>query len=146
MITYLDTSALVKRYIGENNSKMVQGWFNAALLHCTASITFVEMASALAKADRLGYIQPSEAQAVWQAFQEEWDEIAAINLTGHILLQASSLAWKHPLRGYDAVHLASALAWQEANPELVTLVTFDRQLWRAGKTEGLEVLPADLAQ
>jgi predicted nucleic acid-binding protein len=144
LILYLDTSALVKRYIAENNSALVQDWFNSALLHGTASITFVEMASALAKATRLDFIKPAEAKAVWQVFQEDWDDFVSIQLTQHILAKASELAWKHSLRGYDAVHLASTLTWQEVHPEPVTLITFDRQLWQAGKAEGLAVLPAEL--
>ena len=146
MITYLDTSALVKHYIRESSSEILKGWLKAARLHGSAAITFVEMASALAKADRLGYIKSNEAQAIWQAFQDDWKRIATINLAEYILKQAGSLAWRYPLRGYDAVHLASALTWQESNAEPVTLVTFDRQLWQAGKQEGLDVLPVDLSQ
>lgn len=144
MIIYLDTSALVKRYIGEKNSEVTQEWIKAALLHCTASTTYVEMASALSKAERLDFIQSSAAQAAWQAFQEDWNEIASIQLTDHLLAKASELAWKYPLRGYDAVHLASAITFQEANSEPVTLITFDRHLWQAGKAEGLAILPAEL--
>jgi hypothetical protein len=43
------------------------------------------------------------------------------------------------------VHLAAALLWQEGLEESVTLATFDRQLWEAGKQSGLTVFPADLA-
>jgi uncharacterized protein len=146
LITYLDTSSLVKYYIRESSSEIVKDWLKAARYHGTAAITFVEMASVLAKSDRLSYINSNEAQAIWQAFQDDWKRIVTINLTDQILRQASSLAWRHPLRGYDAVHLASALTWQETNAEPVTLVTFDRQLWRAGKQEGLEVLPVDLSE
>jgi uncharacterized protein len=146
LITYLDTSALVKRYIRESSSEMLKNWIKAAQLHGTASITFVEMASALVKADRQGYIKSIEAQSIWQAFQEDWEEIASINQTEPVLKKASSLAWQYSLRGYDAVHLASALTWQDFNTEPVTLVTFDQQLWRAGKLEGLEVLPVELNQ
>jgi uncharacterized protein len=144
LITYLDTSSLVKYYIRESNSELVKEWLKVASYHGTAAITFVEMASALAKSDRLSYIYSNEAQAIWQAFQDDWKRFVTINLTDQILRQASSLAWRHPLRGYDAVHLASALTWQETNAEPVTFVTFDRQLWQAGKQEGLEVLPDDL--
>ena len=35
------------------------------------------------------------------------------NIIGIIVDRAATLAWKFPLRGYDAVHLASAVLWQE---------------------------------
>lgn len=129
----------------ESGSEILKGWLQTASLHGTSALTFVEMASALSKAGRLGYIKSNEAQAIWQVFQDDWKRIATINLTELILKQASLLAWRYPLRGYDAVHLASALTWQESNMEPITLITFDRQLWRAGKQEGLEVLPVDLS-
>jgi len=48
------------------------------------------------------------------------------------------------VRGYDAVHLASALIWQEGVGEVVTLATCDRQLWDAGHMQGLTVFPENL--
>ena len=58
---------------------------------------------------------------------------------------ADDLAWQYGLRGYDAMHLAAALLWQDGLEESVTLATFDRQLWQAGRQSGLAVFPADLA-
>jgi hypothetical protein len=45
------------------------------------------------------------------------------------------------MRGYDAVHLAAALIWQEALMLPVTLATYDKELADAGKKSGLKVLP-----
>ena len=57
---------------------------------------------------------------------------------------AANLAWDHGLRGYDTVHLAAASAWQGALGERVTLATFDKQLWSAAESIGLEAYPPDL--
>ncbi len=54
------------------------------------------------------------------------------------------MAWDYGLRGYDAVHLASALYWQESLRQRVVLATFDRELWRAGEAAGLGVWPSSL--
>ena len=56
------------------------------------------------------------------------------------------MAWDFDLRGYDAVHLAAALLWQETIGEPVTLATFDRQLWQAGGRAGLSVWPENFGQ
>lgn len=53
--------------------------------------------------------------------------------------RAGALAAVHALRGYDAVHLATALAIDD--PEIV-LVTWDRDLARAGLAAGRAVIPA----
>lgn len=55
--------------------------------------------------------------------------------------RAEAYAWQFGLRGYDAVHLASAVMWQEASGEPVMLATYDRQLWEAAAQVGLQVLP-----
>jgi len=61
-----------------------------------------------------------------------------------LVARADSLAWEYGLRGYDAVHLASALLWQEALGEPVTLATFDKPLWEAAQQAGMGVWPEDL--
>ena len=48
---------------------------------------------------------------------------------------AGELADRHGLRGFDAVHLASALKVQELKGT-VTFAAFDRALVRAAKAEG----------
>jgi hypothetical protein len=55
---------------------------------------------------------------------------------------AASLAWEHGLSGYDAIHLASALAWSEALGETVAVAAYDRELWRGAKASGLSAWPA----
>jgi predicted nucleic acid-binding protein len=57
---------------------------------------------------------------------------------------ADSLAWELGLRGYDAVHLASALLWKEGMGQEVALATFDQQLWEAASQLGLVPFPDDL--
>ena len=52
MILYLDTSALVKRYVMESGSKEVNALIESANTVGSAMLTQVEMASALAKAVR----------------------------------------------------------------------------------------------
>lgn len=56
-----------------------------------------------------------------------------------IIRTAGDLAEQHALRGYDAVHLASALAL--ADEELI-LVSSDRELLDAASTSGIATLPA----
>lgn len=59
--------------------------------------------------------------------------------------RAGALAWEHGLRGYDAVHLATALVWRETLGEMVTVATYDRELWRGAKASGLAPWPMAMA-
>jgi predicted nucleic acid-binding protein len=58
--------------------------------------------------------------------------------------RADSFACQYGLRGYDALHLASALLYRDGLGESITLATYDRALWNAAQAEGLLMLPDSL--
>jgi len=146
VIVYLDASALVKRYIAEAGSAEVDHLIARADVVGTAVISRAEVAAALAKAVRVGSLTREESDAALQVFRAQWVDLLRLQLTEAVVARADSLAWEHDLRGYDAVHLAAAITWQETLGQPITLATFDRQLWRAGTTVGTTVWPDDLYQ
>jgi hypothetical protein len=56
-----------------------------------------------------------------------------------LVTRAGDLVREHGLRGYDAVHLAAASAWQYKIGMEIVLATFVRELWEAGMHAALEV-------
>ena len=58
-------------------------------------------------------------------------------LNGYI----DQVAEKHPVRGFDAIHLASAMVIHERFPEDFLFACFDDSLAHAAKTEGFETFP-----
>lgn len=143
-IVYLDASALVKRYLSEPGTEDVARLTAMAEAVGTSLNTRAETSAALAKAVRVGALTRAGAAAALQVFRSEWPLLIRIQATEPVLARADMLAWESNLRGYDAVHLASTLTWQEGLGEAVTLATFDRQLWDAARTHGLAVFPDDL--
>ncbi len=146
MILYLDASALVKRYIGEAGSVETGQMIAQADGIGTSVISRAEVAAALAKSVRIGFLSQEEASAALQVFRAQWVDLVRLQLTEVVMARADTLAWEHGLRGYDAVHLAAALFWQETMSEPVTLATFDHQLWQAGTTAGMTTWPENLEQ
>ena len=144
MILYLDAGAAVKRYVTEPGTAKVQQAIEESSMVGTGLISRAEIAAALAKAARMGVLLPDEAEAALDAFRAEWPDFIRIQITEALVARADSLAWQHGLRGYDAVHLAAALTWQEGIGEPVTLTTFDRRLWESARQSGLLVFPDDL--
>ncbi|MBC8508249.1 MAG: type II toxin-antitoxin system VapC family toxin [Anaerolineales bacterium] len=143
-ITYLDTSALIKRYIEELGSEELKEWWPSMDLFGAALITRAEMAAALAKASRMRWLETEAAQQAWNIFLEDWQTIAVIEITNVLVERAGELAWSDGLRGYDAVHLAAMITWQDALGQEITLGTFDRQLWEAAHIRGMKLFPEDL--
>lgn len=122
MIVYFDTSALVKAYVAESGSAHVQTLMATPNIQPGSLIILeVEMAAALHKATRLFRLDEATLNAAWQVFLADWSAFARIEVAEALVRRASQLALKHSLRGYDALHLAAALDWQDHIGEPVTL-------------------------
>ncbi|HSB32691.1 MAG TPA: type II toxin-antitoxin system VapC family toxin [Candidatus Sulfobium mesophilum] len=145
MIIYLDASALVKRYVSEAGSREVNALIAGASVVGTAAISRAEVSSALAKAVRVRLLSREEAASVLQVFSAEWESLIRLQLTEVLISRAAALTWEHGLRGYDSVHLAAALFWQDMLGDTVTLASYDRQLWEAAKVTGLVAWPESLS-
>ena len=141
---YLDTSALVKRYVLEPGSQIVTDVIATDGMVATATVTRAESGAACSKAARIRSLTNDAARACHKAFLREWKNYVRIRVTEGLVARADGLAWTHTLRGYDAIHLAAALEWQDRVGEAVTLCTFDRELWNAGGDAGLERRPSSL--
>jgi predicted nucleic acid-binding protein len=144
MILYLGASALVKRYLEEPGASEVREVVSRADVAGTSLISRAEVSAALAKAVRMDALTQDEAWDGLQVFRAEWPDLPQVQVTGTVIARADAFAWEHGLRGYDAVHLATAPVWQEMMCESVTLSTFDRRLWTTAKRVGLVPHPPEL--
>lgn len=146
MILYLDSSALVKRYIAERGSEIVAGLIATAEFVGTSLVTRAETAAALGKAVRIDALTREEGMSALHLFRQEWTDFIRVQMTETIVARADTLAWELELRGYDAVQLACALHWKNGMDEDVTFATFDRTLWDAAGRRNLLLAPDDLPQ
>jgi predicted nucleic acid-binding protein len=128
----------------EPGSKDVNALIEQAEAVGSAILTRVEMASALAKAVRMNWVDAKDAKNAWQDFLSQWPSFARLSLTPVLVERASHLVWDYGLRGYDATHLATAWLWQDTLEMPVTLATYDRGLWLAGQKAGMAVWPQGL--
>ena len=134
---YFETSAFVKLLVAEPGSETaLQAWLGG--LHMSASaLLFVETRASLAAArrgKRMTYEEFSEARDTMRALRAEIHEVG---VDAAILAGAEDLTEQATLRGYDAVHLASALF---AGTDV--LITADAALIDAGQRCGLTVVDA----
>jgi hypothetical protein len=91
MILYLDTSALVKRYVVESESKEVNTLIESADTVGSAMLTQVEMASAFAKAVCMNWVEADIEKIVWQDFHSHWHSFARLSVTPALVEYASRL-------------------------------------------------------
>ena len=136
---YFDTSAIVKLYLKEAFSEDTAQFFTVAQFVSTHELAYVETRAALAAARRASRLDDAEYTISVRNFSSDWSYgMTSVNTDDALLERAAELAEGFGLRGYDAMHLASAHRLRSQLPEL-EFVSFDRTLNRAAKLLGLSL-------
>ncbi len=141
MICYLDTSALVKLYVHEQGSKTVHELVDAVSVVATSRVAYPEARAALARGFRENTLTEKDYRLVVTALQHDWASYFVLEVSNSIALLAGELAEKYRLRGFDAIHLATALTLKTQVQSRVVVACWDVRLWEAMSAVGLEVLP-----
>lgn len=137
MIAYLDTSAIVPLLVAEPSTSLCQRIWQDADRLVSSALAYVEGAAALAMAQRQLRITPEEQGIAWSRFTELWAGMDVVEVDNQLLVTAAELTSEFSLRGYDAVHCASAKLVDD--PDLV-VAAGDAQLLDAWSRLGLAVL------
>lgn len=135
MIEFLDSSAVVKRYVAEPGSAAIRRLCARADI-AVARIAYAEVTCALARACREGMLSESARDRLLDQLATDVDAFQTVELRRSIVERTRPLAIRHALRGYDAVQLASALAIHERGPSL-RFWSADARLVAAARSEGL---------
>ena len=113
-----------------------------------SAIARVEVPAALWRKHRLGELAPEDVGVLVHAFEVDFDgaeggdpRFAAVALTTTVLDDAARLCALHPLRAYDAVQLASALAARTADPHCDSFACSDDALRQAAVQRGFTLVP-----
>jgi uncharacterized protein len=104
-------------------------------------LAYPEGRAALAAARRGARLALSEHTHALEDFESLHGELSLIGVDAQLAREAGELAEKLALRGYDAVHLASALSAGDA----ITLVSWDEDLRRAAARSGCALAPPNAA-
>lgn len=135
MITYVDTSALVKLLVADEagTAAVEQLWMSSAAVAC-CEIGYVEARAALGAAHRARRLTAADLRVARGALEDLWAQLDIVPVTTALVRQAADLAEAEGLRGYDALHLAAALLVQ-----VDTFASGDARLCEAAAGHGLNV-------
>ncbi|MBS7611728.1 type II toxin-antitoxin system VapC family toxin [Candidatus Bathyarchaeota archaeon] len=138
---YLDTSALVKRYVVEEHSDRVDELYSesyAGRVRIGFSVWNIgEVAVVLDKYEERGIVE--DARIVFARFIGEshllvkLNQLKLIPLNFRVVVEAVNYVFKHGIYVADAVQLASAEGFD-------TFLTYDEKLAQIAKIEGLNVI------
>jgi hypothetical protein len=134
VITYVDTSTLLKLLIEEPGSARAGVIWDGAEVVVAARLVHVEARAALAAAGRARRLSPAQLRRTKIEFVRLWQQVTIVEITGDLVDAAGDLAEQEGLRGYDAIHLAAAL---EIGADLLT--SADSDLCAAAGRRGLHV-------
>lgn len=137
MILYLDTSALIKLFVHEAHSDQVSAASKAAKGLACSALGYVEVHAAFARLAREGLLAPAAHRKLATAFDHAWKDFIVVEASTRLIEQAARLVTPHALRGFDAVHLVSALEIFHSVPKM-RFACFDDRLALAAKNLGLE--------
>jgi uncharacterized protein len=145
-IYFIDSSALVKRYIDEVGSTWILGLFTPTLNNevFIAAITSVEIVAAITRAERGKRISASDALAVRDQFKNDLQaEYQVMEITESIIVAGMVLAETYGLRGYDAIQLAAGCTVNtlctSSGLAPIVFVSADNELNVAASNESLVV-------
>jgi uncharacterized protein len=129
---YVDSSALLKRYVDEPDSDAAETLLRSDPSLLTARHAVVEVRRNLARV--LGERDASEARS---AFMRDLEALSLIELDAETCETAAAIAEVTGVRTLDALHLAAA---QRAGGTAVPFLTFDVRQAQAARALGYSVV------
>ena len=140
MIVYFDSSSIVKWFFDEPFEDMARETKEKASVAVTSLIAFPEVMSAVNRAWKDQRCRKKEMEIIRHEVERIWPDFKWIKLNEKLMYQAGRLIFKHNLRGFDGIHLASGLELKEAAEGIELFFScFDKQLNQAAKKEGFRV-------
>lgn len=134
MITYVDTSTLIKLIVDEEGSERAELIWQSADSVVSVGLVVVEARAALAAAARGQRLSTAQLRGAKTELAAFVDDLHLVKVTEELIESAAQLAEAESLRGYDAVHLAAALFVDAA-----VLTSADRALCEAAERQGLHI-------
>lgn len=133
MTLYVDSSALLKRYIDEHDSEVATTLMATDPVLVTSRVTEIEVRRNLTR-----LLDGSALLATRRQLAADLDAFALVGLDATTCNEAARIAEQTLCRSLDALHLAAALRAGAAT----TLLTFDVRQAQVARTLGISVVGA----
>ena len=132
MITYVDTSTLIKLIVEEAGSERAELIWRTADSVASVSLVVVEAHAALAAAARDKRLSSKQLGVAQEELAQLVAGIHLVDVTAELIESAAELAQSESLWGYDVVHLAGAVFVEAA-----ILTSADNDLCAAARRQGM---------
>lgn len=134
MTLYLDSSALLKRYLDEPDSDRFNAILDADDRRLTCRLAWVEVWRNLGTR-----LVAEDAHAARRTFRADWRHVMIVEIDATLAEEAGRIADLTRCRSTDAIHLA---AMARSGPDGISLVTAELRQAQAARSLGWTVLGA----
>jgi predicted nucleic acid-binding protein len=152
-VLYLDSSALIKLYFSEVGSARLEAALkqasDAGVRVFSSVLAYAEVHAAVARKSREERLSESRAATIHDRFDDDWVlAMSPVEASIGVLGFVRDILKSSPIRGADALHLASALWLRDASrlgskpgssAQSLTFVCSDGRLLDAAETQKLLV-------
>lgn len=107
----------------------------------TSSVAYSEALASIYRKKRATEFDNDKWVKILDAFRRDWNSFIRVDVTDDLNEWIDKIVSRYPLRGFDAIHLASALIVHDRLPEEYLFACFDKKLLRAAQMAGLKTLP-----
>jgi predicted nucleic acid-binding protein len=138
LIHYLDSSALVKRYVREPGSDAVRSLFRRAV-PAVLRLAQAEAAAAICRLAREGAIGFEARGAILARIERDMGILTVVEIRQPVVDHSVTLLARYPLRAYDALQLAGAVLLRDRGAT-VSFWCADLALLDTARDAGLRVV------
>lgn len=136
---YFDTSVVLKRYVREAGSRRARELLrHHRFLSC--AIVHVEALSALSRRKAAGDLAERNFGAIVSRMRADRAHWELVELGASVLGRAEKVVQEAGVRTLDALHIASALAFQELSGLRAPFITADERQRDAAQQMGLQAV------
>jgi predicted nucleic acid-binding protein len=124
---YLDSSALVHWLLGRSRASEVRRTVDHAEVVLTSMLTLTETERVLIRAESQGVLRGGDAQRLRGLVNRVQASWTRMTVSAEVLARAARAFPVEPVRTLDAIHLATALEFAAAFPDL-RMLSFDQRV------------------
>ncbi|MCG6151903.1 type II toxin-antitoxin system VapC family toxin [Leptospira bandrabouensis] len=139
MFYYLDSSVLVKKYFNEFASDTVLNIWKENRYLAISQVGYSEILATINKKQKIEKFSDKVKEKIIKQFKSDWDQLVKINVDHTINSELERIHSKYLLRGFDAIHLVSAIILFNELEEETFFLSADENLATAAKKDGLNI-------
>jgi predicted nucleic acid-binding protein len=139
MLIYLDSSVFIKKYFKEIGSDHIIEIWNDAEYLAISQVGYSEILGAIHKKQKMDRFSDKIKNQISKNFKDDWESMIKVSADQKLNSELSRLHDKHLLRGFDAIHLATAILLAKKIEKDIQFLTADSNLQSAAQKEKLDI-------